>query len=76
MFGGFYTPSQYQYDNWVNIQLTVSKGHFLNLDPGSGQVCLCNTFGQISVVTGAAAAHCWHTVHGPLALQPDWARFI
>ena len=42
MFGGFYTPSQYQYDNWVNIQLTVSKGHFLNLDPGSGQVCLCN----------------------------------
>ena len=38
MFKGFYTRSQYQYGNWVKIQLTVSKGHFLNLDPGSGQV--------------------------------------
>ena len=24
--------------NWVKIQLTVTKGHFVNLDPGSGQV--------------------------------------
>ena len=42
MFGGFYTPSQYQYGIWVKIQLTLSKGHFLNLDLGSGQVCILN----------------------------------
>ena len=41
MFWGFYTPYQYQYGHWVNIQLAISKGHFLNLDPGSGQVCNC-----------------------------------
>ena len=64
MFWGFYTPYQYQYGHLVNIQLTVSKGHFFNLDPGSGHAFFYFCFGLTTL-----CVFCWEEAQFSLILD-------